>query len=109
MVLRPPILNIVLTGGGALGDCPQVRALVGALARGDRILSTGLILQELLQGFSGPKDRSQLKLPQRAYDTDLDNIGSILDDVCDVINETGKGKPAAVRARPRLSDTSRDL
>ncbi len=41
-------------------DRPQVRALVGALDRGDRILSTGLILQELLQGFSGPKARLQI-------------------------------------------------
>jgi len=36
---------------------PEVRALVGALEGGERILSTGLILQELLQGFSGPKAR----------------------------------------------------
>jgi predicted nucleic acid-binding protein len=41
-------------------DRPQVRALVDALERGDRILSTGLILQELLQGFSGPKARLQI-------------------------------------------------
>ena len=41
-------------------DCPEVRALVSAIDRGDRILSTGLILQELLQGFSGPKARLQI-------------------------------------------------
>jgi predicted nucleic acid-binding protein len=38
-------------------NCPQARALVAAINRGDRILSTGLVLQELLQGFSGPKAR----------------------------------------------------
>lgn len=39
---------------------PHVGALVGAIDRGDRIVSTGLILQELLQGFSGPKSRLQI-------------------------------------------------
>jgi predicted nucleic acid-binding protein len=41
-------------------DVPQVRALTQALETGERILSTGLILQELLQGFSGPKARVQI-------------------------------------------------
>lgn len=35
----------------------QVQALMKALDAGETILSTGLVLQELLQGFSGPKDR----------------------------------------------------
>lgn len=35
----------------------QVHALVGALEAGETILTTGLVLQELLQGFTGPKDR----------------------------------------------------
>jgi predicted nucleic acid-binding protein len=34
-----------------------VRELVRALEAGEPILSTGLILQELLQGFAGPRDR----------------------------------------------------
>jgi predicted nucleic acid-binding protein len=34
---------------------PQVIALVKAIANGEPILTTGLMLQELLQGFSGPK------------------------------------------------------
>jgi predicted nucleic acid-binding protein len=38
-------------------DGPQVGALVRALERGDPIVTTGLVLQELLQGFSGPKSR----------------------------------------------------
>lgn len=41
-------------------DVREVRALADALRGGERILSTGLILQELLQGFSGPKARQQL-------------------------------------------------
>lgn len=39
---------------------PEVAALRQALERGDAIISTGLILQELLQGFSGPKTRAGL-------------------------------------------------
>lgn len=35
----------------------EVGALVRALERGDQIVTTGLVLQELLQGFSGPKSR----------------------------------------------------
>jgi predicted nucleic acid-binding protein len=39
---------------------PQVGALVRALERGDPIVTTGLVLQELLQGFSGPKSRESI-------------------------------------------------
>jgi predicted nucleic acid-binding protein len=35
----------------------EVTALVQSLERGDSIVTTGLVLQELLQGFSGPKSR----------------------------------------------------
>jgi predicted nucleic acid-binding protein len=38
--------------------CAQVSKLTQALDAGDTILTTGLILQELLQGFSGPKARA---------------------------------------------------
>lgn len=38
----------------------QVRALVHALETGETVLTTGIVLQELLQGFSGPKDRSAI-------------------------------------------------
>ncbi len=36
-------------------DAPQVRALREALAGADIVVTTGLILQELLQGFVGPR------------------------------------------------------
>lgn len=36
-------------------DVPQVRALVRALETGERVVTTGPVLQELLQGFSGSK------------------------------------------------------
>ncbi len=39
---------------------PPVQALRAALDGGDAILTTGFILQELLQGFAGPKARKEL-------------------------------------------------
>ena len=36
-------------------DAPEVQALVEALAGSDVVVTTGLVLQELLQGFTGPK------------------------------------------------------
>jgi len=41
-------------------DAPAVDALQAALAGGDSIVTTGLILQELLQGFSGPRARKEI-------------------------------------------------
>jgi len=38
----------------------EVRELIRALETGQTILTTGLVLQELLQGFSGPRARSQI-------------------------------------------------
>jgi predicted nucleic acid-binding protein len=37
-----------------------VAVLRTALEGADQVFTTGLVLQELLQGFSGPKERSQL-------------------------------------------------
>lgn len=37
-----------------------VEVLRSALEGADQVFTTGLVLQELLQGFSGPKSRSQL-------------------------------------------------
>jgi predicted nucleic acid-binding protein len=39
---------------------PEVRCLWRALETGQPIYTTGLILQELLQGFAGPKARAQI-------------------------------------------------
>jgi hypothetical protein len=39
---------------------PEVSALRDALLGADQVFTTGLILQELLQGFAGPKARAQL-------------------------------------------------
>lgn len=39
---------------------PEVGALRNALEGGDTVLTTGLILQELLQGFAGPRARKDI-------------------------------------------------
>lgn len=39
---------------------PEVQALGHALEGADQVFTTGLVLQELLQGFAGPKARVQL-------------------------------------------------
>ena len=41
-------------------DEAAVRALVRALETGERVVTTGLVLQELLQGFYGPKAQEQI-------------------------------------------------
>ena len=41
-------------------SAPEVRALREALEGGDQVLTTGLILQELLQGFAGPRARKDI-------------------------------------------------
>jgi len=39
---------------------PEVQYLKDALTGSDVVVTTGLVLQELLQGFSGPKAKSQI-------------------------------------------------
>jgi len=39
---------------------PEVRALLHALENGESIVTTGLIVQELLQGFNGPRARKDI-------------------------------------------------
>jgi predicted nucleic acid-binding protein len=39
---------------------PEVKTLQHALEGADQVFTTGLVLQELLQGFAGPKARAEL-------------------------------------------------
>jgi hypothetical protein len=41
-------------------SAPEVSALRQALERGDTVITTGVVLQELLQGFSGPRAREEI-------------------------------------------------
>lgn len=64
----------------SLSSSAEVRTLVRAIETGEIILTTGLVLQELLQGFSGPKAREQIldrfsAIPLLAPDRD-DHIGA---------------------------------
>lgn len=43
-----------------VSPAPEVRILRDALEGGETIVVTGLVLQELLQGFSGPKARKDI-------------------------------------------------
>lgn len=44
----------------AEADEPEVQALKAALLGDDIVVTTGLVLQELLQGFSGPKAKRHI-------------------------------------------------
>ena len=44
----------------AEASIPAVEVLRNALEGADQVFTTGLVLQELLQGFTGPKARNQL-------------------------------------------------
>ena len=41
-------------------DAPEVRVLKDRLVRGELVVITGLVLQELLQGFQGPRARNRI-------------------------------------------------
>lgn len=41
-------------------DTPEMKTLLRCLERQDILFTTGIILQELLQGFRGPKQRERL-------------------------------------------------
>jgi predicted nucleic acid-binding protein len=38
----------------------ELRELIRAIKAGEELVTTGLVLQELLQGFSGPRNRTQI-------------------------------------------------
>jgi predicted nucleic acid-binding protein len=66
---------------------PEVGMLVQALERGETVLTTGLVLQELLQGFAEPKSRDQIverfsALPLIAPDREDHIRGSTLRNQC---------------------------
>jgi predicted nucleic acid-binding protein len=41
-------------------SAPELHELVRAIEAGEPLISTGLVLQELLQGFAGPRARDQI-------------------------------------------------
>jgi predicted nucleic acid-binding protein len=53
------VWSLALRRDGA-GDDPSVQRLREALEGGEGVFTTGLVLQELLQGFQGPKARDTI-------------------------------------------------
>lgn len=62
----------------SLGGVPEVRRLGDALLGGEAVCATGLVLQELLQGWSGPRDGGGLStaLPTFLWASGLATITS---------------------------------
>jgi predicted nucleic acid-binding protein len=54
LLVDTSVWSLALRRDGA-PDAPEVRALLDALTGAHDIVTTGLVLQELLQGFSGPR------------------------------------------------------
>jgi predicted nucleic acid-binding protein len=53
------VWSLALRRDGSL-SAPEVMALRNALEGGEAVVTTGLVLQELLQGFTGPRARGEI-------------------------------------------------
>jgi predicted nucleic acid-binding protein len=54
LLVDTSVWSLALRRDGSTAE-PEVRALAHALAGADAVVTTGLVLQELLQGFNGPR------------------------------------------------------
>ena len=59
LLVDTSVWSLALRCDGQPG-APEVVALRAALQGAEQVLTTGLVLQEVLQGFAGPKNRDQL-------------------------------------------------
>ncbi len=59
LLVDTSVWSLALRRDGSTDDA-QVRALHDALAGADSVVTTGLVLQELLQGFNGPRAASAI-------------------------------------------------
>ncbi|HXF79430.1 MAG TPA: PIN domain-containing protein [Usitatibacter sp.] len=59
LLVDTSVWSLALRRDVAAGS-PEVEVLKSALQSGVSVVTTGLVLQELLQGFSGPKDRREI-------------------------------------------------
>lgn len=59
LLVDTSVWSLALRRDAAAGS-PQVRALRDALEGAEMVVTTGLVLQELLQGFAGPRARSDI-------------------------------------------------
>ena len=59
LLVDTSVWSLALRRDGVLTS-PEVVALRAALEAGETVVTAGLVLQELLQGFGGPKARQQI-------------------------------------------------
>jgi len=59
LLVDTSVWSLALRRDGAV-TTPEVAALREAIEGSDVVVTTGLVLQELLQGFNGPKDRQAI-------------------------------------------------
>jgi predicted nucleic acid-binding protein len=59
LLVDTSVWSLALRRDGAVAT-PEVAALREAIEGSDVVVTTGLVLQELLQGFNGPKDRQAI-------------------------------------------------
>ena len=90
LLVDTSVWSLALRRDGSTG-APEVRVLRDALAGSDAVVTTGLVLQELLQGFSGPRAAAAIidrfaALPLVAPDRS-DHIGAA--EVRDVCRQAG--------------------
>lgn len=60
LLVDTSVWSLAFRRGAEADICAEINTLQHALAGADQIFTTGLVLQELLQGFAGPKARMQL-------------------------------------------------
>jgi predicted nucleic acid-binding protein len=70
---------------------PEVLALQAAIGGGDSIVTTGLVLQELLQGFAGPRARVDIVKRFAALPLLVPDRQDYIDaaDICNVCRRSG--------------------
>jgi len=54
------VWSLALRRDAAPSHAPEVAALSSGLQGGELVVTTGVVLQELLQGFNGPRARDQI-------------------------------------------------
>jgi predicted nucleic acid-binding protein len=59
LLVDTSVWSLAFRRDGQLG-APEVGALRAALLGAEQVFTTGLVLQEVLQGFAGPKNRDEL-------------------------------------------------
>ena len=86
LLVDTSVWSLALRRDGSASE-PEVHQLKDALLGADVVVTTGLVLQELLQGFSGPKASAQIierfaALPLIQPDREDHIAGAVLRDTC---------------------------